>query len=155
MLGTQVSCKIRDLLVCMSRKEVKLEVISSAASRITVISDRCFPLLFHNETSSWESVSTIICSPIPSGMSRTPSRSASVSAKRADPSDSNHRADAARKFTLLSHRTAPVAPMPDSCENVPSTLILRVPALAFATAYLAPSHTRCLLVTAWQLATGL
>jgi hypothetical protein len=27
----------------MSRKEVKLEVISSAASRITVISDRCFP----------------------------------------------------------------------------------------------------------------
>jgi hypothetical protein len=36
----------------MTWKEVKLEVISSVASRIAVISNRFFLLLFYSETSS-------------------------------------------------------------------------------------------------------
>ena len=61
-------------------------------------------------------------------MSRTPSRSASASARSAHPNESNHRADAGKKFPLLSRRTAPVAPVLGSWEYAPSTLIFREPA---------------------------
>jgi hypothetical protein len=109
------TAKFADLSVWRTWIEVKFETISSTSSRIAVFFDRCFPLFFHSETTSWESVSTMMCSLVPSSMSRMPSHSTSASAKRAKTIESIYRADDnAIKIPSLPRNTTLVVLVLDS-----------------------------------------
>ncbi|KAG0524620.1 hypothetical protein BDA96_07G227100 [Sorghum bicolor] len=70
---------------------------------IAVTSERCLPVLFHNETNSSESVLTAICSLVPSGINRMPSMRMRDSSSASRPTQ----ADAAWKLPSLPVCHAP------------------------------------------------
>jgi len=112
-------------------KDVKPATSSSTSFRIVAISDRCIPLFFQRETSTWQFVSATIWSWVPAGIRRTHSLSASASANRADLTELSRRAEATRSWPELQRTTAPTAPTHESCTKAPSMLTLKKPSSGF------------------------
>jgi hypothetical protein len=113
-------------------------------------SERWFLLFCHSETSSKESVSATIFAWVPSGISRTPSLSASASARSVEPTEFIQRAEAARKRPSLPRSTAPVAPVQDSCKKAPSVFSLKRLAPVASNSQAAASRSPCYWGWKWR-----